>query len=93
VVGLGIYGIYRLWIKHTLANKKTQAIQDMLDEATIRGDTKTIEELKAHLTYRLGNKTTFFGKEQAKEVVELGLVNLKGEEILKKDVDKASKTG
>lgn len=95
VVGLGCYGVYRLWIKHNLSDKKTQAIQDLIDEATVKGDSKTVDELKAHLRYRLGDKTSFFGKEQTKEVVALGLVDPKGEESLKKVdnvIDKAEKS-
>lgn len=82
VVAGAIYGVYRLWLKHELGAKKTQAIQDMIDEATIKGDTKAVEELKAHLTYRMGDKDSFFGKRQAAEVVALGLVNPKGEAAL-----------
>lgn len=83
VVGLSGYLIYRLWVKHQLGDKKTQAIQDMIDEATAKGDLAAVEELKAHLTYRMGDKTSFFGKRQADEVAALGLVNPKGEADLK----------
>lgn len=74
---------YRMWKKHQLGEKKTQAIQDMIDEATVKGDTKAVEELKAHLTYRMGGKDTYWGKAQAEEVVALGLVDPKGEAALK----------
>jgi len=83
VLGLGGYALYRLWVKHQLDDKKTAAIQDMIDEATAKGDLKAVEELKAHLSYRMGGKTTFWGKQQAGEVVKLGLVDVKGEEALK----------
>lgn len=82
--GFIVYGLYRLWIKIGLNDKKTQSIQDMIDEATIKGDTAKVEELKAHLEYRMGKKTDFWGKQQLKEVEKLGLVNPKGEEALKK---------
>jgi hypothetical protein len=75
VVGLICYGVYRLWVKHSLNDKKTQAIQDMIDEATLKGDNKTVDELKAHLKYRLGDTTTFWGKQQKEEVAALGLIN------------------
>lgn len=81
VIGLGCYGIYRLWLKHQLGEKKTQAIQDMIDETQIKGDTKTHDELKAHLNYRLGDSTTFWGKQQKAEVAALGLINSKAEQV------------
>lgn len=83
VIAGAIYGIYRLWVKHELDNKKTAAIQDMIDEATVKGDLKAVEELKAHLTYRMGDRKSFWGKQQAAEAVKLGLVDPKGEAALK----------
>lgn len=83
VVAGAIYGIYRLWIKHELDDRKTKAIQDMIDEATIKGDTGAVEELKTHLAYRMGDKQSFWGKRQAAEVVKLGLIDPKGEAALK----------
>lgn len=82
-VGAGIYALYRVWLKHQLHNKTTAAIQDLIDEATIKGDTKTVDELKAHLKYRMGDSTTFFGRAQKAEVAALGLIDKKGEEALK----------
>ena len=82
VVLIAIYGIYRLWVKHQLDVKKTQAIQDMIDEATAKGDTKAVDELKSNLAYRMGDSTSFWAKQQAKATVALGLVNPKGEAAL-----------
>lgn len=83
VLGALGYALYRVWVKRALDDKKTQAIQDMIDENTTKGRTDVVDELKAHLAYRLGDKTTFWGKAQAAEVAALGLVNPKGEEALK----------
>ena len=85
IFAAGGYALYRMWVKHQLGDKKTQAIQDMIDEATVKGDITKVEELKAHLEYRMGKKTDFWGKQQLKEVEKLGLVNPRGEEMLKKE--------
>lgn len=82
VISIG-YFVYRTWLKHSLSDRKTQAIQDLIDEATIKGDMKTVDELKAHLSYRIGDKTSFFGRKQMDEVAALGLVNPAGEAALK----------
>lgn len=92
VCALGCYGIYRLWIMNTLDDKKTRAIQDMIDEATLKGDTKTVDELKAHLNYRLGDSKTFWGKRQKDQVAALGLIDPKGEEALKNQAPQVDKT-
>lgn len=79
VLGGGGFALYRMWIKHQLDDKKTQAIQDMIDEAIAKGDLTAVEELKAHLTYRMGDKDSFWGRQQTKAVAALGLVNPKAE--------------
>lgn len=84
----GGYALYRTWKKHRLSEKKAQAIQDYIDEKTIKGDVSAAEDLKEHLTYRIGGKDSFWGKEQAKEVAELGLIDPKGEEIIKNQAPK-----
>ncbi len=83
VLGALGYAIYRVWAKHGLDDRKTQAIQDFIDENTTKGNLAAVEELKAHLTYRMGDKDSFWGKRQAGEVAALGLVNPKGEEAIK----------
>lgn len=72
-------GIYHLWVRHQLDIKKTQAIQDMKDEGVAKGDTSASDELEANLKYRMGDKTSFWGKRQVAEVAKLGLINPKGE--------------
>lgn len=71
--------LYKMWLKHNLDDKKTQAIQDMMDEAKAKGDTKAWTELEAHLKYRLGDKDSFWGSRQLKHVAALGLVNPEAE--------------
>ena len=83
IVVAGLVGLYQLWVKHQLSDKKAQAIQDMIDEATAKGDTKAVEELKSNLAYRIGDKNSFWGKKQAAEVIKLGLVNPAGEKAIK----------
>lgn len=75
--------IWRLWVKHQLDDRKTQAIQDYIDEKTAKGDVAAAEDLKEHLVYRMGDKSTFWGKAQASETAKLGLVNPTGEAALK----------
>lgn len=82
--------LYRMWVKHELDNKKTQAIQDMMDEAKAKGDMKAWEELESHLKYRLGDKNSFWGSRQLKTVANLGLININGEKALKSDNENKS---
>lgn len=82
------FALYHTWKKHRLSEKKAQAIQDYIDEKTIKGNISAAEDLKEHLTYRIGGKDSFWGKEQAKEVTELGLIDPKGEEIIKNQAPK-----
>ena len=86
IIGLGGYALYRVWVKHQLDDKKTQAIQDMIDEATAKGDMTAVNALKEHLTYRLGPKDSFWGARQGAEIVKLGLVDPKGEKALQTPV-------
>lgn len=87
----GGYALYRTWKKHRLSEKKAQAIQDYIDEKTIKGDISAAEDLKDHLIYRIGGKDSFWGKEQAKEVAELGLIDPQGEEAIKNQAPKVDK--
>lgn len=73
------WAIYRLWISHKLDVKKTQAIQDMRDEAAAKGNTTAIDQLDEHLEYRMGQDGSFWQKHQVKTEVALGLVDPKGE--------------
>ena len=78
----GGVAIYRMWVRHKLDEKKTQAIQDMRDEATAKGDTKAIDALDEHLEYRMGKDGSFWQKAQLKTEVDLGLIDPKGEAAL-----------
>lgn len=71
--------LYKMWVKHQLDDRKTQAIQDMIDEATAKGDTSAVEQLKEHLEYRMGDKNSFWGSRQLKHVANLGLINPEAE--------------
>lgn len=82
VLSAGGYALYRLWKKKELHAKMTAALQDLKDESVTLGQ-DTWEKVSDHLKYRLGSKDSAWGKEQAKEVVNLGLVDPKGEEALK----------
>jgi hypothetical protein len=73
------FAIRRLWIKHELDKRKTQAIQDLRDEAAAKGDTKAIDTLDEHLEYRMGKDGSFWQKQQVKTEVALGLIDPKGE--------------
>lgn len=88
----GGFAIYKMWSKSELGDKKTQAIQDMIDEGNINGDTTTVEQLKEHLEYRLGDKNSFWGSKQLKQVARLGLINPVAEKKINektaKDADK-----
>lgn len=81
LVGIG-YGIYRLWKKGKLHEKVTAAIQDVRDEAVIKG-TDMWDKLEEHLKYRLGPKDSSWGKAQLEETAKLGLIDVKGEELQK----------
>lgn len=75
--------VYRLWKKRELHSRVTAALQDLKDEATTLGN-DTWEKVSEHLKYRLGDKTSGWGKEQAKEVAALGLVNPEAEKAANK---------
>lgn len=82
IIAIGSYALWRMWLNHQLDIKKTQAIQDMRDEAAAKGDTKAIDALDEHLEYRLGQDGSFWQKQQVKSEVALGLVDPKGEATL-----------
>lgn len=80
----GGYFIYRSWKTKTLHAKTVAALQDFRDESVTLGQ-NAWEKISEHMKYRLGDKNSFWGKEQMKEVAALGLINPKAEESLKVD--------
>lgn len=82
ILGTIIWAVWRMWVNHELDKKKTQAIQDMRDEAAAKGDTKAIDTLDEHLEYRMGKDGSFWQKAQLKTEVDLGLIDPKGEAAL-----------
>jgi len=70
----GYFAVRRMWKIKKLDEMKTAAIQDAKDESTTLGD-GTWEKLSEHLKYRMGDKNSFWGKEQKKSAAELGLIN------------------
>lgn len=70
----GYFAVRRMWKIKKLDEMKTAAIQDAKDESTTLGD-GTWEKLSEHLKYRMGDKNSFWGKEQKKAAAELGLIN------------------
>lgn len=70
----GYFAVRRMWKIKKLDEMKTAALQDAKDESTTLGD-GTWEKLSEHLKYRMGDKNSFWGKEQKKVVAELGLIN------------------
>jgi hypothetical protein len=82
-LGAASYTIYRIVRKNKLHDKLTAAIQDLRDEDAVKGTTLFKDALEPHLHYRIGDKTTSLGKEQAATVISLGLIDPKGEEAIK----------
>lgn len=82
VLSAGGYALYRLYIRHKLDEKKTQAIQDLRDEAAAKGDTKAIDTLDEHLEYRMGKDGSFWQKAQLKTEIDLGLIDPEGEKAV-----------
>jgi len=78
----GGVALYRMWMRHELDKRKTQAIQDMRDEAAAKGDTKAIDALDEHLEYRMGKDGSFWQKAQLKTEVDLGLIDPEGEKAV-----------
>lgn len=70
-IGIG-WGIYKIWVKLMLNRKKTAAIQDYRDESESQNN-KNWNGLEEHLKYRLGDKSSYWGKQQLKETVQMGL--------------------
>ncbi len=68
------FAIRRLYLKGELHNKVTAALVDLKDEAVTLGN-NSWETVSGHLKYRLGDKNSVWGAEQAKEIAKLGLVN------------------
>jgi hypothetical protein len=85
-LGAVSYTVYRIVRKGKLHDKLTAAIQDLRDEDAIKGTSLFKDALEPHLHYRIGDKTTSLGKEQAATVISLGLIDPKGEEAIKKDI-------
>ncbi len=83
IVGAIVWAIWHMYVVHKLDEKKTQAIQDMRDEAAAKGDSKAIDALDEHLEYRMGKDGSFWQNQQVKTEVKLGLVDPKGEAALK----------
>lgn len=71
LVAVGV-GIYRLYKRKLLHEKLTAAMQDLKDESATLGN-ELWEKVSDHIKYRMGDKNTGLGKEQAKVVKELGL--------------------
>lgn len=88
----GGFAIYRMWVRHKLDEKKTQAIQDLRDEAAAKGDTKAIDTLDEHLEYRMGKDGSFWQKAQLKTEVDLGLIDTEGEKAVVAIVPEAPKS-
>jgi len=88
----GGFAIYRMWVRHKLDEKKTQAIQDLRDEAAAKGDTKAIDTLDEHLEYRMGKDGSFWQKAQLKTEVDLGLIDPEGEKAVASVVPEAPKS-
>jgi len=82
ILSIGGYALYRMWVRHKLDEKKTQAIQDLRDEAAAKGDTKAIDTLDEHLEYRMGKDGSFWQKAQLKTEVDLGLIDIEGEKAV-----------
>lgn len=70
--------IYRAWKTKKLHTLLTATIQDHKDESETLG-TDLSSKLEEHLKYRLGDKNSFWGRAQLKEVAALGLANPKFE--------------
>ena len=68
-----VWGLYRLWIKIRLDHMKAASIQDFRDESEIKG-AKSWEELEGHLKYRMGDRDSFWGKQQTKELKTQDLI-------------------
>jgi hypothetical protein len=91
ILGAGSYAIYRMWRTKNLNDLKTAAIQDQRDESAILGDDRW-EKFSEHLKYRMGDKNSFWGKAQMKEVAALGLVNPAGEKAIETGSQSTPKT-
>ena len=81
LVGIG-FAIWRMYKTNTLHTKISAALQDAKDESTTTGS-DLWNQISAHLNYRLGDSSSFWGSAQGKALVNMGLVDPKGEAALK----------
>jgi len=87
----GYFAVRRMWKIKKLDEMKTAALQDAKDESTTLGD-DAWEKLSEHLKYRMGDKNSFWGKAQMKEVAALGLVNPAAEKPVETESQSVLKT-
>lgn len=85
IVFLVGYVLYRTWKIKILHTKTVSALQDLRDESKTTGE-DTWERVSEHLKYRVGDKKSFWGKQQVSEIASLGLINPDGEKAF--DVEK-----